>query len=530
MNRTNRIYLDKEFEKFWRKIERNENFALVRNGDGERAIMLGHAVKAQEGWRAPAYSTKLGEECLKAIQVVDNRYWIGISCPCCDRKAYYWYMTHTKQANITFANIWLNGNYERFINKFSKLKRDAIIIANHAAENKKIGQLNILKFYSVGDNCIEFWENSAEKLIEQIIGEYGNQNGILYVVSAGPLSGPIISRLFANNSNNCYIDFGSAIDEFVHNRKTRPYMNPTTSYAKQNCWMYDPKTVSFDVTAICTLYKRPESLVKQVQALEKQSLCPKEIFLFQDGIAEYYNIQILETLRNKFANIRIAEKNMGVWERFRFAQEAKTPYVCVFDDDTIPGDSWLENCHFQMMKRRGIYGTNGIVMTNQTSYPIGGHFSVGWKGPVSECTEVDFVGHSWFMEKICLNYMLEGTEKFQNFKYVSEDMCLSVKAKEQGVRTFVPPHPTSDKSLWGSAPLFGNVFGRSVEALSFNMNNLENMKKAIKMFETEGWHPLCVDELKKVKTAAKRVSREKRRDFYRKGKMFIKRKFFKEHK
>lgn len=526
----NKLYLDKEFNKFWKKIEANENFALLRHGDGELAIMKGQSVKAQEGWSAPTYVTKLGEECLKALQIVDDRYWIGISCPCCDRRAYYWYMTHIRGKNITFANIWVNKNYQNFFNKFCTLKRDAIIIANKKAYNKQIGNLNILKFYPVDDNPIDFWENNAEKLLSVIIDEYGDKKNILYVISAGPLSGPIISRLFANNPDNCYIDFGSAIDEFIHSKKTRPYMETSAIYAKQNCWMYDPDNVSFDVTTICTLYKRPESLIKQIEALEKQTLRPKEIFLFQDGVADYYKIQILDTLKNRFANIKIAEKNMGVWERFRFAKEAKSPYVCIFDDDTIPGDAWLENCHFQMMQQEGIYGTNGIVMTNKTTYPLGGHFSVGWKGPVSKCTEVDFVGHSWFMEKRCLDYMLDGTQKMQEFKYVAEDMCLSVKAKEHGIRTFVPPHPSNDKSLWGSTPLFGNMFGRSAEALSFNIDNLTNMQKAIKILETEGWRPLCLDESYKVKKASIYIKQEKIWDFYNRGKRYIKRKFLKEEK
>lgn len=523
-------YLNDEFNFFWEKIEKGDNFALLRHGDGERAIMQGRSVTAQEGWKSPEYITKLGRDCLEALQVDDENYWIGISCPCCDRSAYYWYMTRTKGKNITFANIWVNNNYKDFYTKFSKLERDAVIIANHTAENKKIGNLNILKFYSVGDDCIDFWEKSGEQLVDTMMQEYGSRNDILYVISAGPMSGPIIKRLYDNNPNNCYIDFGSSIDEFIHEKKTRPYMDENTVYAKQKCWMYDPHEISFDVTVVCTLYKRPESLVKQIEALENQSLRPKAIFLFQDGIADFYKVEMLDTLKSKFSNIRIADCNMGVWERFRLALEAKTPYVCIFDDDTIPGNSWLENCHFHMQQQEGIFGTNGIVMTDKQQYPLGGYFPVGWKGPVAECTEVDFVGHSWFMRSEWLPYMFDGTEKFQAFKYAAEDMCLSVKAKEKGIKTFVPPHPNSDKTLWGSTPIFGDRFGNAVEALSFNVNNLERMQKAIAMFEESGWSPMCVDEPQKVKVASQSVSREKKRNFYQRSKNFIKREFLRKEK
>ncbi|WP_236845139.1 hypothetical protein [Campylobacter devanensis] len=45
----NKIYLDKEFDRIWSKVENNENFTLLRYG--ERAIMCGQSVKANEGCR-----------------------------------------------------------------------------------------------------------------------------------------------------------------------------------------------------------------------------------------------------------------------------------------------------------------------------------------------------------------------------------------------------------------------------------------------------------------------------------------------
>lgn len=291
--------------------------------------------------------------------------------------------------------------------------------------------------------------------------------------------------------------------------------------------MYNPFVKSFDVTAVCTLYKRPESLVKQIKALEQQTLKPKKIILFQDGVASNYRIELLEEFKQKFACIYSSEQNVGVWERFRFAlNKADTSYICVFDDDTIPGERWLENCHFHMMKQKGIYGTNGIVMTDKLSYPLGGYFPVGWKGPVSECTEVDFVGHSWFMPEECLKYMFDGTEEYQKMKYAAEDMCLSVKAKQNGIRTFVPPHPSKDKTLWGSTPIFGNLFGNAVEALSFNVDNLEMMQKAITEFEQDGWEPLCIKEAHLIKQAKANVKVERKRNFWFRVKQKIKRDIF----
>lgn len=528
MREENKIYLDKEFEKFSGMIEKNENFAFMRNADGERAIMLGRAAAAQEGnWKSPDYVTSLGKAIYESLKLKDKRAFYAISCPCCDRPAYYWYMSRVANPqNVTFANLWINNNYERFKEWFPKIKRDAILIANFRAEGHKIGNLNILKHYKISDDCISFWDKKAPQMLEQIKAEYGSKNDLLYVVSAGPMSGPMIAELFKNNPNNCYIDFGSSIDIYYRGGITRPYMIKGNVYAERNCWMYDPKKVLFDVTVVCCLYKKPETLIGQLEALEKQTLKPKEIFLFQDGIDDSYKIQMFESLKCRFDNIKIAEKNMGVWERFRFAKEAKTPYICIFDDDTIPGESWLENCHFHIMKQNGIYGTNGVILKNAMSYPFGHSLNVGWHGAVTRSTEVDFVGHAWFMERKCLDYMFDGTEQFQKFKYTAEDMCLSIKAKEHGIRTFVPPHPDNNKSLWGSDPVFGMVFGTEAGAVSLNRKHLENMQKAIKLFVAEGWKPLCLEEPRKVKAAIRHVKYCKWIAFYHRCRRFLKRRFF----
>ena len=114
-----KIYLDKEFDKIWAKIENKENFALLRYGDGERAIMCGQSVKAIEGWISPNYISKLGKDLLSTLELDDDNIFYGISCPCCDPAAYIWYLNKIKNKNITFANIWVNANYQKFKDKFS---------------------------------------------------------------------------------------------------------------------------------------------------------------------------------------------------------------------------------------------------------------------------------------------------------------------------------------------------------------------------------------------------------------------------
>lgn len=485
-----KIFLDKEFDKFWEKLSNGENFSLLRYGDGERSIMVGKSVTAQEGWVAPDYVSPLGEALLTTLNLRDENIYYGISCPCCDSSAYYWYSTRIKSKNRTFANLFVNCNYKKFINQFSSLKRDAIFIGNYRAENAKIGNLNILKYYSVNDDCFSFWENEAKNMIEQIKKDYGNKNNLLYVISAGPMSEPIITSLFKNNPNNCYIDFGSSIDKYIHCKQTRPYMDENTIYASKSCYMENPKTADFDVSVVLNLYKRPEALALQLEKVQNQTLKPKEILLFQDRTDGNYEIEISTEFKEKFDVVNISKKNCGVWERFKFAQKAKSKYVCVFDDDTIPGNRWLENCHKNMLENEGLYGAIGIVFEDPTLYPKSGFFRVGWDGEIDRITQVDFVGHSWFFKKDWIEYLFEDTEDFQKFKTAAEDMCFSSQLKKYGIKTFVPPHPLTNKALFGSLPEYASKFGSSSVALWLTSSNFSKMNIALKQLLSTGWCPL----------------------------------------
>ena len=486
-----KIMLDKEFDKFWAKIENNENFAFIRNGDGERIIMMGMPVVAQEGWQSPNYITKLGKDLFQSLMIQDKNVYVGISCPCCDSAAYYWYSSRIPSKNLTFANLWVNINYPKFKEKFPTLKRDAILIANYRAKGHKIGNLNIIQHYEIDDDCISFWENQAPVMLDRIKKEYGDKNGLLYVVSAGPMSGPIIAELYKNNPNNCYVDFGSAIDIYYREKVSRPYMIKGNVYAERNCWMYNPQTTNFDVSVVLNVYKKPvECLKKQLAAIENQTLKPREILLYQDGTADS-NV-IPDELKSRCDIVELSNTNKGVWARFDFAKrKAQSEYVCIFDDDTIPGSRWLENCHYEMMKQEGIYGTIGIVAKNMKNYPWRDFYRVGWDGNLNNTVEVDFVGHSWFLKKDWLRDMFTAPKAVQDLKYVGEDMSLSYTLyKNRKIKTFVPPHPKNDKALWGADPDDACKYGENRSALSMNSANLKLMQEAANILLEEGWQAL----------------------------------------
>lgn len=238
-----------------------------------------------------------------------------------------------------------------------------------------------------------------------------------------------------------------------------------------------------EVSVVLNLYKRPYALPLQLEAIKKQSLKPKEILLYQDGIFE--GIEIPKECKTQFDNIEISQVNKGVWERFRFAKKTKSPFVCVFDDDIIPGRDYLANCFYQMKQQEGLYGAIGIVLQKPQNYPNSGFIRLGWANPNESRVEVDFVGHSWFFKKEWLDDLFAGTESLQDFKIAGEDIGFSLALQRKGIKTFVPPQPYKKPHLCGNNPQQRAYFVDDKVAL-FNTAGIKSkyndaMNEAIKL-------------------------------------------------
>lgn len=242
------------------------------------------------------------------------------------------------------------------------------------------------------------------------------------------------------------------------------------------------------IDVILTAYKRPELLWEQLEAVKNQSVKPANIFLYQDGTGSFYEIMFGGEFLRKFDKYCISPSNCGVWQRFEYARAVSvSEYVCVFDDDTIPGRKWLENCCSCMEQERAVYGTNGVLIKNFQRYPQAASMvNVGWKNPNESVTEVDFAGHSWFIERAWLEDMLD-TDFKNKYKYVGEDMYLSYICQKNGIRTLIPPHPYGTPELWGSQAQYGNQYGVGRVAVSANSQNHTAMNQAIRELRGRGW-------------------------------------------
>jgi GT2 family glycosyltransferase len=107
------------------------------------------------------------------------------------------------------------------------------------------------------------------------------------------------------------------------------------------------------LTVILNIYKRPNLISKQLDALKNQSIKPNAVLIWKNHAIEK---SVNDLFDQKFYPFEIitaeCNSNLGVWARFAFALNAKTEYVCVLDDDVVPGKKWFENCLQQMIKEK----------------------------------------------------------------------------------------------------------------------------------------------------------------------------------
>lgn len=232
-----------------------------------------------------------------------------------------------------------------------------------------------------------------------------------------------------------------------------------------------------EITVILNGYKRPQFLKQQLDAINNQTIKPKEIMLWQNN-TEGFDPELTSSITTASCN-----KNLGVWARFAFALNAKTEYICVFDDDTIPGNMWFENCLNTMESHEGLLGTIGLVYNNENGYlPNIRH---GWDNPNLKPVKVDIVGHAWFFKREWLSTYWRELPP-DGFDYVGEDMHFSyMLQKYLGLNTYVPPHPPHVPEMWGSTK--GWEMGTEKNGLSLVPANINKMNEYYKHLINNGF-------------------------------------------
>jgi glycosyltransferase involved in cell wall biosynthesis len=231
------------------------------------------------------------------------------------------------------------------------------------------------------------------------------------------------------------------------------------------------------VTVVMSGFKRPHTLKEQFEAIKRQSYKEIDIILWINLTS---NEHVFDQDVISSCNTIISNVDHGSWGRFAAALHARTKYICVIDDDTIPGSKWIENCLNTMQTHRGILSTRGVIANKEhdLKYPSPQSYTaVGWCNPNETVTRVDMGCHSWFFEKPILRAFWAEMPDTIPMRY-GEDTHISYVAKKHfGLNTYVPPHPQNDRELWGSMPETGFKYGEESVAISMDYHANIGMNK-----------------------------------------------------
>ena len=206
------------------------------------------------------------------------------------------------------------------------------------------------------------------------------------------------------------------------------------------------------ISVMLTAWNRPQYLEEQVAAVLNQSVAPHEVLLWYNRPSRKMGV-VRPKPRLNFRNANRVKKivcdfNFGIVPRFAMAPCLEGDYVCIFDDDTLPGRRWLENCLNHVDRETCLLGTIGLrFLSLQDGHVKTEQPRMGWEGCNERIAFVDVVGHSWFFRREWACHFWEDLPVSTTF---GEDIHFCAMLQRHGIRVACPPHPAQDRSLWGS--------------------------------------------------------------------------------
>ena len=239
------------------------------------------------------------------------------------------------------------------------------------------------------------------------------------------------------------------------------------------------------VTAVLNAFGRPSSFPCQFNAIKRSSV-PSELLVWQN----FDRATLSQWKKDLFADVIHAgcNHNLGVWARFAFALNARTEYVCVFDDDIIPGARWFENCIETMKRHNGLMGGHGVIFHSEEDYTSRSHF--GWRAPNRFAVKVDIVGNAWFFRRDWLGLYWSELPSLDQCWTAGEDFHFSYALQKAGISTFVPQHREGKRfrPLWSCAdPKRGRTLGRSGPAICLNPEQARKVRDGLSLYVSKGF-------------------------------------------
>lgn len=219
-----------------------KNFAFSRFGDGEMRVLRNEPYSATGGeftFTPDDPNLFLCRELLwESFQHNDPNYFVGIRCPHCFRGKLSKFddlrdFTGLPDSQLTFANMFVDGNYKLFKEYAKKVLPQKKIITVRSMRGKNVPfPFKTEKEFFVSNNA---W--IKDLVLIKKIQNYIRLNNIedhIFLLQAGPFANILAYKLWESNPENTYIDIGSTFDPEIGLGKTRGYLRG--SYKQAQCY------------------------------------------------------------------------------------------------------------------------------------------------------------------------------------------------------------------------------------------------------------------------------------------------------
>lgn len=234
-----------DFFKLKNKLEQGENFAFSRYSDGEMFILQNKKLvldngliqienKKQKGGYKPADFKNFNPEIhefyqKKLVESFKHRqlnYFKGISCSCCVGKDNFDWQIDLHGGDdefLTWANLWVNGNYHLFIEQILPIfqNKKCVFVGHTDAVLDKF--LFFVNDFRVGYNAMVNDYDKIKIMIDWI--DENKINNHVFLFSASTFSNLAIYELFKKYPNNTYIDIGTTLAYFMNMPIQRGYLD-----------------------------------------------------------------------------------------------------------------------------------------------------------------------------------------------------------------------------------------------------------------------------------------------------------------